>query len=80
MSRLCAACHKVQSLTQHIHHCESCDLVSTILLPLLRNKSWALCRAHHTSSGSLYMGTKPLQKWGTMVGWIQCAVVAMGVQ
>lgn len=31
MSRLCAARRKVQSLTQHIHHCESCDLVSTIL-------------------------------------------------
>lgn len=64
MSRLCAACHKVQSLTQHIHQCESCELVSTTLMSQLQNKSRAFCESHHT----LPRESKAPQKQGAKEG------------
>ena len=66
MSWLCAACHKVQSLTQHIHHWECCDLVSTNSAASPMEQELGLCaEPHHTFSGSLYVGTVPSQKWAS---------------
>lgn len=71
MSRLCAACHKVQSLTQHIHHCEARDLVSTTAAACtVQHELDSVCLPIPVTSGSLYTGNPvalEMGHWGVLL-------------